>query len=66
MEDFLRENASRPWQILLPPENYRYHAASKVNGSQIHWLTLSGSNLFVAHGVGVPSDQISTSCLDQG
>ncbi len=27
---------------------------------KIHWLTLSGSNLNVAHGVGVQSDQMST------
>ena len=32
------------------PENCRYHAVSKVIGSQIHWLTLAGSNPIVAHG----------------
>ena len=32
---------SRPWQ-LLAPENCRYHAVSKVIGSQILWLTLFG------------------------
>jgi hypothetical protein len=32
---------SRPWQ-LIAPENYRCHAASKVRGSQIHWLSLFG------------------------
>jgi hypothetical protein len=43
------------------PENCRYHAASKVLGlSQIHWLSLLGVQPIVAHGVGVPSDQITT------
>jgi hypothetical protein len=29
-----------PLAILIVPEDYRYHAASKVIGSQIHWLSL--------------------------
>jgi hypothetical protein len=31
-----------PLAILIAPENYRYHAASKVIGSQIQWLSLFG------------------------
>jgi len=27
---------------LIAPENYRYHAASKVIGSQILWLSMFG------------------------
>jgi len=33
---------SPPLAILIAPENYRYHAVSKVIGSQIHWLSLFG------------------------
>ena len=43
---------------LAAPENCRYHAVSKVIGSQIHWLTLAAANPIVAHGVGIPSDQV--------
>jgi len=32
-----------PLAIFIAPENYRYHAASKVIGSQIHWLSLFGN-----------------------
>jgi len=35
-----------PLAILIAPENYRYHAASKVKGSQIHWLSLFGGQPF--------------------
>src|SRR4029434_8590368 len=46
-------SGSRPWEISkrelfpplaikLAPENCRYHAASKVIGSQIQWLSFSG------------------------
>jgi hypothetical protein len=31
-----------PLAILIAPENYRYHAVSKVIGSQILWLSLFG------------------------
>ena len=31
-----------PLAIFIAPENYRYHAASKVIGSQIHWLSPFG------------------------
>ena len=37
-----------------------YHAASKVIGSQIHWLSLFGGQPIVAHGVGVPSNHSTT------
>ena len=48
-----------PLAIFVAPENCRYHAVSKVNGSQILWLIpFRASNPIVAHGVGVPSDQI--------
>jgi hypothetical protein len=46
------ENFFPPLASSLAPENCRYHAVSKVNGLQILWLTLSGSNPNVAHGVG--------------
>ena len=31
-----------PLAIFIAPENYRYHAVSKVIGSQILWLSLFG------------------------
>ena len=59
MGRILRENFFPPLATVLAPENCRYHAVSKVIGFTdpvAHPLT--GSNPIVAHGVGVPSDQI--------
>jgi hypothetical protein len=53
------ENIFPPLANVVAPENCRYHAVSKV-----HWITdpmahpFQASNPIVAHGVGVPSDQI--------
>jgi hypothetical protein len=53
MEFSCEGNDLLPLAIFVAPENCRYHAASKVLGlSQIQWLSLSGANPNVAHGVG--------------
>jgi len=45
-----------PLAIFIAPENYRYHAASKVIGSQILWLSLFGNQPYCGSRVGVPSN----------
>jgi len=49
-----------PLASLLAPENCRYHAASKGFRTFTNPLALPfGGQPHVAHGVGVPSDQIT-------
>lgn len=45
-----------PLAIFIAPENYRYHAASKVLGSQIHWLSLFGGQPYCGSRRGRPSN----------
>jgi hypothetical protein len=51
--------SSPPLAIIVAPENCRYHAVSKVIGFTDPLAhPFRASNPCVAHGVGVPSDQI--------
>ena len=49
---------SRPWQVHLPPEICRYHAASNGSGftDPMALSACKESNPLMAHGVGVPAD----------
>jgi hypothetical protein len=58
------ENFFPPLASSLAPENCRYHAVSKVNGSQILWLTLSGSNPMWLTAWAYHLIKSSPSCLD--
>jgi len=47
-----------PLADLLPQKTVGTTPCPRFQDSQILWLTLAGSNPILAHGVGVPSDQI--------
>jgi hypothetical protein len=51
-----------PLAIFIAPENYRYHAVSKVIGSQTQWLSLFGGQPVCGSRRGRPSNH-STSEL---
>jgi hypothetical protein len=59
MGEISKENFIPPLANFVAPENCRYHAVSKVKritDPMAHPFRASNPN--VAHGVGVPSDQI--------
>src|ERR1700745_4291672 len=57
--DFSKENFIPPLANFVAPENCRYHAVSKViTDHRSTGSPLRASNPNVAHGAGVPSDQI--------
>jgi len=62
----VKENHLPPLASLLAPENCRYHAASKVIGSQILWLTLFGVQAKCGSRRGRSSDQITSKLSSSG
>ena len=55
--EFLKESSPAP-DSFSAPENFRYHAVSKVIGLQIHWLALPGVQPNCGSRRGRTSDQI--------
>ena len=60
MKESFEGNSLLPLASSLAPENCRYHAVSKGFGFTDPLASLSGANLMMAHGVGVPSNHSTT------